>query len=395
MRRRIPFSIPTVSGNELPYINQAVTAKALAGDGEFTRRCESLLEERFAIHRVLMTPSCTAALEMAAMLCDFGPGDEVIMPSFTFVSTANAVIRLGARVRFVDIRPDTLNLDETLLEDAITPSTKAIVPVHYAGVACAMDRIIDLAAAYGLSVIEDAAQGVGAYHDRRSLGSIGQLGAYSFHATKNIHCGEGGALCINSPRFTERAEILRDKGTNRRHFLRGEVDRYTWVDIGSSYTPSEIACAFLCAQLEKMEDMLARRRMLFENYRALLGSLESAGVVRLPYIPDECRSNYHIFFVLVKDAQTRELLTAHLARSGIEATFHYVPLHSSPMGERFGQRGPGLPVTEDVSRRLLRLPLYHDLTEADQRSVAQHLVEFFDRSPARVVVPAIGSGIDR
>jgi dTDP-4-amino-4,6-dideoxygalactose transaminase len=316
-----------------------------------------------------MVPSCTAALEMAAMLCDLGPGDEVILPSFTFVSTANAVVRLGARPVFVDIRPDTLNLDDALIEEAITPRTRAIFPVHYAGAGCAMDRILTVARKYGLRVVEDAAQAVNSWYEGRALGSLGDLGTYSFHETKNYICGEGGALCINDPALVERAEILRDKGTNRRQFFRGQVDRYTWVDVGSSYVPSEVCCAFLYAQLEMMDEITQRRRRLYERYRDALAGLEREGLLRLPRVSEGCRSNSHLFYLLLPDGAARDGLLAHLNGRGIHAVFHYVPLHSSPVGRRYGYEVEDLPVTEDASRRLLRLPLYHEMTEAEQAHV--------------------------
>src|SRR5215468_2682286 len=304
MQPRIPFNKPFIAGKELHYIARAIDSGQLAGDGYFTKHCCRVFEEQLGIHKILMTPSCTAALEMAAMLCDLGPGDEVILPSFTFVSTANAFVRLGAKPVFVDIRPDTLNLDERLIESAITPRTKAIFPVHYAGVSCAMNSIMTVATKHNLVVVEDAAQGVNAFYDGRALGAIGHLGTYSFHDTKNYISGEGGALCINAPEMVERAEIIRDKGTNRSQFFRGEVDKYTWVDIGSSYVPSEICCAFLYAQLEMLETITNRRRKVYELYRHHLEPLEAEGLLRLPVIPEGCDSNYHIFYILLPDLET-------------------------------------------------------------------------------------------
>jgi dTDP-4-amino-4,6-dideoxygalactose transaminase len=372
----IPFNRPFVAGKELFYIAQAVTFGNLAGDGHFTQRCSETLESRFGIHRVLMTPSCTAALEMAAMLCGLGPSDEVIMPSYTFVSTASAVVRAGARPVFVDIRPDTLNIDDRLIERAVTPRTRAVFPVHYAGVGCAMEPILDVARRHGLLVVEDAAQGVGARYRGRPLGAIGHLGAYSFHETKNCICGEGGALCVNEPRFLERAEIIRDKGTNRRKFLRGEVDKYTWVDLGSSYVPSEIACAFLCGQLEMLDEITARRRRIHRFYEQSLRPLEDEGRLRLPEIPEDCASNYHMFYVVLPDQQTRDLLLCAFRAEGIHAVFHYVPLHSSPMGRKLGYREGSLPVTEDLSRRLVRLPFFYEITEDEQARVVEVLARF-------------------
>jgi dTDP-4-amino-4,6-dideoxygalactose transaminase len=373
MAEPIPFNRPFIAGKELYYIAQAVALGNIGGDGRFTQQCSRLLEERFGIHRVLMVPSCTAALEMAAMLCDLGPGDEVILPSFTFVSTANAVVRLGATPVFVDIRPDTLNLDDALVEEAITPRTRAIFPVHYAGVGCEMDRILTIARQYGLRVVEDAAQAVSSWLEDRALGSLGDLGTYSFHETKNYLCGEGGALCINDPALVERAEIIRDKGTNRRQFFRGQVDKYTWVDVGSSYVPSEICCAFLYAQLEMMDAITERRRKIYRYYEEHLRPLEKEGLLRLPQLPDECTPNYHLFYVLLPDLATRQAALEDLNRNGVNAVFHYVPLHTSPMGAQWGRCAGSLPITEDVSDRLIRLPFYHDLSEAQQERVVAGL----------------------
>jgi dTDP-4-amino-4,6-dideoxygalactose transaminase len=376
MPPQVPFNKPFIVGKELYYIAQAVAFGNIAGDGFFTQSCCRILEERFGIHKVLMTPSCTAALEMAAMLCDLKPGDAVILPSFTFVSTANAFVRLGAKPVFVDIRPDTLNLDECRIEEAITPNTKAIFPVHYAGVACEMDRIMTIAKQHNLLVVEDAAQGVNAFYNGHALGSIGQLGTYSFHETKNYICGEGGALCINSPEMVERAEIIRDKGTNRKEFFRGQVDKYTWVDIGASCVPSEICCAFLYAQLEMLDAITERRRKIYQFYRQHLKPLEAEGLLRLPHRPDDCDSNYHLFYILVPDMATRDDLLTHLKQNGIQAVFHYVPLHSSPMGQMLGYKEGDLPVTEELSGRLLRLPIYYDITEEEQRYVIEQLAHF-------------------
>jgi dTDP-4-amino-4,6-dideoxygalactose transaminase len=385
----IPFNRPFIVGKELFYIAQAVTYGNIAGDGHFTQQCARLLEERFGIRKVLLTPSCTAALEMAAMLCDLGPGDEVILPSFTFVSTANAIVRLGARPVFVDIRADTLNMDEDALERAVTSRARAIFPVHYAGVGCEMDAILATAARHGLRVLEDAAQGVNAFYRGKALGSIGALGAYSFHETKNYICGEGGALCINDPALIERAEIIRDKGTNRKQFFRGAVDKYTWVDVGSSYVPSEICSAFLYAQLELLDAITERRRHIYEAYERALRPLEEEGLLRLPRLPDECASNYHLFYILLADAPTRDALMAYLRQNGILAVFHYVPLHSSPMGQKFGYRDGQFPVTEELSGRLLRLPFYYGLTEEEQGRVVGRVRDFFaGRVPSAVRRPA-------
>jgi len=366
---KIPLSKPFITGKEEEYLRAVVSSGQLASDGPFTHRCSRLLEERFGIHRVLMTPSCTSSLEMAIMLCDLEPGDEVIMPSFTFVSSANAVVRAGGRPVFVDIRSDTLNLDETLVSRAVTSKTKAIMPVHYAGVGCEMDSIMSIAEDRRLIVIEDAAQGVNAFYRGRVLGSIGHIGGYSFHDTKNYTCGEGGAICINSPELVERAEIIREKGTNRSKFFRGEVDKYSWVDVGSSFIPSEISCAFLCAQLEAMEAITERRRQIFDRYLEAFSRLEEAGIVQMPSIPEGCQSNYHIFYLLVRDRQTRDELMAALKRWGIQAVFHYVPLHTSQMGQKLGYEAGDLPLTENLSERLLRLPLFNDISESEQARV--------------------------
>ncbi|MGB4726710.1 MAG: dTDP-4-amino-4,6-dideoxygalactose transaminase [Thermogutta sp.] len=373
----IPFNKPFIAGKELYYIAQAVTMGNIAADGYFTKACSRLLEERFDIRKVLLVPSGTAALELAAMLCNLQPGDEVIMPSYTFVSTASAFVRVGARPVFVDIRPDTLNIDETKIEAAITERTRVIVPVHYGGVSCEMDRIMDIAGRYNLLVVEDAAQGVNAFYKGRALGSIGHLGCYSFHETKNYICGEGGALCINDERFIERAEIVRDKGTNRQKFFRGEVDKYTWVDLGSSYVMAEILAAFLYGQLEQMDAIAARRFEIYQYYATHLKPLEEEGFLRLPRIPAGCQSNYHLFYVLTPDGPTRDALLAHLKSEGIHAVFHYVPLHTSPMGRTFGYKEGDLPVTEDLSARLVRLPMYYELTQHDQERVVVTLEKLF------------------
>jgi dTDP-4-amino-4,6-dideoxygalactose transaminase len=379
MEPKIPFNKPFVTGKEAGYILQAIGSGNIAADGPFTRKCARLLEDRFGVGRILMTPSCTAALEIAVLLCDLAPGDEVIMPSFTFVSAANAVLRAGAIPVFVDVRSDTLNLDERQIEAAITSRTKAVMPVHYAGVGCAMDQIMDIAARRRLRVIEDAAQGVNAFYNGRVLGSIGHLGAYSFHDTKNYVCGEGGALCINSPEMIERAEIIREKGTNRSQFLRGEVDKYTWVDVGSSFLPSELTCAFLYAQLEAIDEITTRRREVYELYRHHLSPFEAAGLARLPVAPQGCEINYHIFYLLLRDENTRNDMMAHLKRNGISAVFHYVPLHTSPMGARLGYHKGDLPATEELSGRLLRLPVFPELSSGHQLRVVNCVREFLDR----------------
>lgn len=379
---RIPFNRPFVAGRELHYVARAVTLGNIGGDGFYTQACSRLLEERLGIPRVLLTPSCTAALEMAALLCDLQPGDEVILPSYTFVSTAAAVVRAGGRPVFVDIRPDTLNLDESLVEAALTDRTRALFVVHYAGVGCEMDRLQQIARAHNLLVIEDAAQAVNAFYRDRALGSIGHLGCYSFHETKNYICGEGGALCINDERLLARAEILRDKGTNRQRFFRGEVDKYTWVDVGSSYVPSELCSAFLYGQLELLDPISQRREQIYRRYQEGLAPLERAGQLRLPRIPEHCRSNYHLFYVLMNSPAERTGLLDFLKARGIHAVFHYVPLHSSPMGRRLGGDARELPVTDSISDRLVRLPMFHDITSEEQADVVAAVTEFVRHPPA-------------
>jgi dTDP-4-amino-4,6-dideoxygalactose transaminase len=375
---KIPFNKPFTIAGELENIAAAVREGHLAGDGRFTRQCHQWLERNLGARKALLTHSCTAALEMAAILCDLEPGDEVIMPSFTFVSTANAFVLRGAVPVFVDIRPDTLNLDEKLVAGAVTARTRAIVPVHYAGVACEMDALMALAKDKGLVVIEDAAQGVLAEYKGNKLGAIGHLGCLSFHETKNVISGEGGALLVNDPRFVERAEIIREKGTNRAQFFRGEVDKYTWVDIGSSYLPSELIGAFLWAQLEHAGAINARRLALCAAYRKGLQALAREGKLALPQPePAGVKGNGHLFYVLLKDLATRIKLIAHLKARGIHSVFHYVPLHSSPAGRKFGRAAGTMTVTDDVADRLLRLPLYHGLTEDDAAGVAAAIHEFF------------------
>ena len=377
MTNAISFNRPFIVGKELYYMAQAVQKGHLAGDGQFTKKCNAWMEEKFHAPKVLLTHSCTGALEMAALLAAVGPGDEVIMPSYTFVSTANAFALRGATIRFVDIRPDTLNIDETKIEAAITPKTKVIVPVHYAGVACQMDVIMALAAKHHLLVIEDAAQGVNATFNGRHLGTIGHLGCYSFHETKNFISGEGGALVINDPRFVERAEILREKGTNRSKFFRGEVDKYTWVDLGSSYLPSELIAAFLYAQLEQADEITRQRHAIHARYATGLQSLADAGHLRLPQTPAGCVHNAHMFYIIVESAAIRARLLEHLKNNNIHAVFHYVPLHTSPMGRQYGCRPGDLPVTEELSERLVRLPCYYELNEADQTFVICNINDFF------------------
>lgn len=377
---KIPFNKPFTIAGELENISAAVREGHLAGDGRFTRQCHEWLERNLGARKALLTHSCTGALEMAAILCDLKPGDEVIMPSFTFVSTANAFVLRGAVPVFVDIRRDTLNLDESLLEAAVTPKTRAVVPVHYAGVGCEMNAIMQIAARHNLVVVEDAAQGILAEYEGRKLGAIGHLGCLSFHETKNVISGEGGALLVNDERFIERAEIIREKGTNRAQFFRGEVDKYTWVDIGSSYLPSELIGAFLWAQLERADDINAKRLRLCAAYRGGLAPLAEQGALALPPSdPPGVTGNGHLYYILVKDVATRTALIAHLRARDIHAVFHYVPLHSSPAGRRFGRVAGSMTVTDDVSNRLLRLPLYFGLEEPDVTEIVAAIAAFFGR----------------
>ncbi len=374
LKNSIPFNKPFVAGKELYYVAQAVTMGNLGGDGHFTTKCAELIQERFGIAKVLMTPSCTASLEMAAQLCDLQEGDEVIMPSYTFVSTASAFVRLGGKPVFVDIRSDTLNIDENLIEAAITERTKAICVVHYAGVGCNMDQIMAIAKDHNLMVVEDAAQAVNSWYKGRALVSIGDLGCYSFHETKNYICGEGGALCINNPAFLERAEIIRDKGTNRQKFFRGEVDKYTWVEVGSSYVLSEICSAFLYAQLEEMDRISERRREIYQYYRQELRLLEAEQLLTLSVIPEYCESNFHLFYILMANPEQRENALSRLKQDGVHAVFHYVPLHSSPQGKVLSE-SIDLPITENLSSRLIRLPFFHDITEQELNEVISSLTK--------------------
>jgi dTDP-4-amino-4,6-dideoxygalactose transaminase len=377
MSYHIPFNKPCIVGSELIYVGQAVAGGHASGDGPFTRRVQTMMERRFDARRTLLTTSCTSALEIAALLCDLRPGDEVILPSYTFVSTANAVVLRGAKPVFVDIRPDTLNIDERLVEAAVTPRTRAIFPIHYAGIACEMDEIMAIARRHRLLVVEDAAQGVFARYKDQWLGTIGDLGCYSFHETKNFSCGEGGALVINNPEMEKRAEILREKGTNRSQFMRGQVDKYTWVDVGSSYVPSDMLAAFLVGQLENMEKITARRGEIFHRYAAMLAPLVERGLIRIPTVPQHCTTNYHMFYVLAADIEERTALIQHLGAAGILAVFHYVPLHSSPFAQSLGLPQMHLPVTDDLSARLLRLPMYYDLKDRDVEEVANSVLDFY------------------
>lgn len=366
---RIPFNKPWLGGKELWYIAQAHAQGQLAGEGNFTRLCQGWLEARTGSRRALLTHSCTAALEIAAVLADVGPGDEVIMPSYTFVSTANAFALRGAVPVFVDICPDTLNLDPCMVEAAITERTRAIVPVHYAGVGCEMDAIMAIAEARNLLVIEDAAQGVLASHRVRPLGSIGHLGTLSFHETKNIHSGEGGALLINDPALEARAEIIREKGTDRSRFFRGQVDKYTWVDIGSSYLPGELIAAFLWAQMEEADEITARRLAIWERYHAAFEALEREGRLRRPVVPEGARHNAHMYYLLLRDLQDRTAFIEAMKAEGVQCVFHYVPLHDAPQGRRVGRTADALPVTTDLASRLVRLPLWLGLESEQDRVI--------------------------
>jgi len=374
---RIPFNRPVIVGREMDYVAAAVAGGHASGDGPFTRRAQTMLEQRYAVQRALLTTSCTAALELAALLCDLGPGDEVILPSFTFVSTANAVVRCGATPVFVDIRPDTLNIDETRIAAAITPRTRAIFPVHYAGIACEMDAIMDIAARHDLLVVEDAAQAIESRYKDRYLATIGHLGCFSFHETKNVSCGEGGALLINDPALESRAEIVREKGTDRSAFLRGQVDKYTWVDVGSSFLPSDMLAAYLTGQLEHVADITARRGALHARYASRLAPLEAAGHIRLPRTPPHRTPNHHLFYLLTANLAERSALIGHLKEAGIHAVFHYIPLHSAPFARSLGIPPAVLPVTDDTSDRLVRLPMHLDLTTADVDTVADAVIGFY------------------
>jgi dTDP-4-amino-4,6-dideoxygalactose transaminase len=374
--KTIPFNKPFIIGNELEYITQAVQSGQIAGDGVFTKKCHALLEEQLGSCKVLLTTSCTAALEMSAILCNVGPDDEVILPSFTFVSTANAFYMRGAKLVFVDIRPDTLNIDETKIEEAITPQTKVIVPVHYGGVGCEMNTIMNIARKHNIYVVEDAAHAMDSTYRNEPLGTIGDLGCYSFHETKNCICGEGGALIINKEKFIERAEIIREKGTDRSKFFRGEIDKYTWVDIGSSYLPSDLLAAFLYAQLEHMPKINKRRRKIFDYYYKHLGELADKDFLQLPVTPSECHASGHLFYMILKDEATRNSLLKHLQSNGILAVFHYLPLHLSRIGRSMGYTDGQLPVTEMASSRLLRLPLYYGLQKEEQNRVIKCISDF-------------------
>jgi dTDP-4-amino-4,6-dideoxygalactose transaminase len=366
---RISFNRPSLVGNELAYVRDAIERGHISGDGSYTRRCEEILSQLMAGARVLLTTSCTHALEMAALLLDIRPGDEVIVPSFTFVSAANAFVLRGARPLFIDSRPDTLNMDERLLAGMITERTRAVVAMHYGGVGCEMDTIMAIARNAGVKVVEDNAHGLFGEYGGRPLGTFGDMSTLSFHETKNIFCGEGGALVLNDPSLAARAEILREKGTDRSRFFRGEVDKYTWVDVGSSYVPSEMLAAFLLGQLEKRDDVQAARQRIWDRYHAGLAEWAEGRGVQLPEVPPHCASSHHIFYLLMPSLEERQALMAHLRHLGIQGIFHYIPLHTSAMGQQFGGRPGDCPVAESVSDRIVRLPFFSSLTEEQQMRV--------------------------
>ncbi len=375
-RLHIPFNRPCLAGNEIRCLTDAIQRGHASGDGLYTQKCHTFIQEALNVKKVLLTTSCTDALEMSALLLDIQPAEEVIVPSFSFVSTVNAFVLHGARPVFADVRPDTLNLDERRLEQLITPRTKAIVPVHYAGVGCEMDAILEIAERHGVAVVEDNAHGLFGRYKGKYLGTFGCMATQSFHETKNFTCGEGGALIINDPQYIDRAEIIREKGTNRSRFFRGEVDKYTWVDVGSSYLPSDILAAFLYAQLEAREQIQAKRQRIWEYYYKHLEEWAKDHDVRLPIVPAHCEQPYHMFYLLLPSPEQRHGLIAHLKARGILSVFHYLPLHLSDMGRRYGGRSGDCPVTEDVSDRLLRLPFYNDLTDSDQAQVVDAIKQF-------------------
>lgn len=375
---RIPFNKPTQLGHETDYIQQSLQTNHISGDGEFTKKCHTFLEESLGVPKALLTTSCTHALEMSALLLDIQPGDEVIVPSFTFVSSINAFVLRGAQPIFADIRPDTLNLDERLLPDLITDKTRAIVLVHYAGVACEMDAIMQIANEHNIPVIEDNAHALFSKYKGKYLGTFGAMATQSFHETKNFTSGEGGALLINDPNVIERAEIIREKGTNRTRFYRGQIDKYTWVDVGSSYLPSDMLAAYLWAQFEQAEHIQNRRKQIWEHYQLHLPEWASLHGVQLPTIPDHVKQSYHMYYMLLPSLEIRTRLINHLKERSILSVFHYLPLHLSDMGKQFGGQQGDCPVTEDISDRLLRLPFFHSLTQAEQNEVLAGLMSFED-----------------
>lgn len=373
----IRFNVPPYVGTELDYIKDAISLKKICGDGKYTKLCNEWMEERFDAGKVMLTTSCTHALEMSAILADIKPGDEVIMPSFTFVSTADAFVGRGAKAVFVDIRPDTMNIDETLIEAAITEKTKAIVPVHYAGVSCEMDTIMDIARRHNLKVIEDAAQGVLSKYKGKFLGTIGDYGCYSFHETKNYSMGEGGAIVINHEDMIEQAEIIREKGTNRSKFFRGQIDKYTWVDYGSSYLPSDMNAAYLYAQLMKADEIFDNRMAIWNRYNEELKELADEGLIELPVIPDECEHNAHMFYFKARNIEERTKLLSFMKENDVLAVFHYIPLHTAPAGLKYGVFSGEDKYTTVESERLARLPMYYGLTESDQTKVIETVKKFY------------------
>ena len=375
---RISFNRPPFVGKETEYIKEAVEKNGMiCGDGPFTKKCSQWMKDRFQTKNVLLTTSCTHALEMAAFLADIQPGDEVIMPSYTFVSTADAFVLRGATCVFVDIRPDTMNIDETKIEEAITEKTKAIVPVHYAGVSCAMDEIMAIAKKYNLKVVEDAAQGVNAFYKGKALGTIGDFGCYSFHETKNYSMGEGGAILFQDDRYLEPAEILREKGTNRSQYFRGQIDKYTWVEAGSSYLPSDMNAAYLWAQLQKADEINENRLQSWNRYYEGLKDLEEAGKIELPYIPEYCEHNAHMFYIKAKDLEERSALISYLKENGVTAVFHYIPLHTAPAGKEYGRFHGEDKYTTKESERIIRLPMYYELDEQDAKKVMDLIHTFY------------------
>ena len=382
--KRIPFNKPSISEKEIRYIIDSIKKFHISGDGYYSKKVQLFLEQTIHTYKALLTTSCSSALDMSAILLDLKEGDEVILPSYTFVSTANAVVLRGATPVFADIQEDTLNIDPEDIKRKITSKTKAIFPVHYAGIGCDMDAIMKIALEQDLKVVEDAAQGVNAKYREKYLGTIGHIGCYSFHETKNYSCGEGGAILINEDdqSLIERAEVIREKGTNRSKFYRGEVDKYTWVDVGSSYLPSDILAAFLYAQLEKIDEINEKRKTVYEYYHKNLKEFEQMGLLRLPVIPEECESNYHMFYLILNSPQERDYLMYKLKEKGISAVFHYIPLHTSPMGKRYGYMAGDLPVTENLSYRLLRLPMYPGLTRLEQ----DYIIEAINSAMQQLVI---------
>lgn len=373
----INFNVPPFVGKELEYMQEAIANQKICGDGKFTKKCNQWIEEKTKTEKCLLTTSCTHALELAALLLDIKRGDEVIMPAFTFVSTADAFVMRGAKIVFVDIRPDTMNIDETKIEEAITERTRAIVPVHYAGVSCEMDEIMKIARKYNLYVVEDAAQGIQATYNGEALGTIGDIGCYSFHETKNISMGEGGAILINNERYIEEAEIIREKGTNRSKFFRGQIDKYTWVEKGSSYLPSDMNAAYLWAQLEKVQEIMQGRLERWNQYYDLLKPLQENGYIELPYIPEKCEHNAHMFYIKTRDLNERSKLIQYLKEKEIMAVFHYIPLHTAPAGIKYGQFVGEDKYTTKESERLLRLPMYYGLTENEVECIVESINDFY------------------